>query len=326
MERRLVHRSRQPGDVLPVAFRHHVQRAGDGGKFDACAKLALGCKRVGVHQPGRGEADLRTLTIAHALIVADIRIVQRSAEMQLHIAQPGKPGGAPVHAEPVGTGQIAQIVAEDPGLHHDVAAAIFGGDAEPARKAECIGKGGAFHEGDEAAAGELFHRLEIVVLAHGDVDIAGAVFDQRIGNLHLVTGEIHFHLVGEPAGNIAFDAQAGAAGFHVPAIVAAKTAWQVHAAGIQHQPAERLEAEAVLALYLGGGAHADGDGLLRGDGRGGQGGGIDGGGCRFGVHLVQSRGQRFELGGQLGNLCAQILRLAILRRGRGCEHGECQQG
>ena len=108
---------------------------------------------------------------------------------------------------------------EDAALDEHIVTAIFGGNAEAASKAERIGEGGTLDHGNETAAGQLFHGLEVVELADGDVHVARAVFDQRVGDIDLVSGEIDLHLVGKAAGDIALYTQTRSARFRAPAFV-----------------------------------------------------------------------------------------------------------
>ena len=121
----------------------------------------------------------------------------------------------------------------------------MGGDPDAALEAEGISKGRAFEIGNVKTRGQLFERLEIVVLADVQFEVASLVADDRIVDVDVVAGEIDLELVAEAAGHLALDAEARTTGLAAPSFGAARLIGDVHEAGIVLQATARLEAPAV---------------------------------------------------------------------------------
>jgi hypothetical protein len=148
--------------------------------------------------------------------------VGRGAEVELGSAEPGRVDQARVEAGGVvlaaeaggaaGARQIVDVGGEDAGLGDGIAGRPGRRQAEAALEVERVGEGGPLHEGEEARAGQLLQRLEVVVLAKREAErLRGLVVEEGVGDLDLVVGEIDLELVAEAAGDAALDADAGAA-------------------------------------------------------------------------------------------------------------------
>ncbi len=91
-------------------------------------------------------------------------------------------------------------------------------------------------------AGQFVERLEIILLADDEFEIAFLVRHESIGEFDVAGGEIEFQFVAEAARNRAFDAETSAPQFvreAKPRI--AETARRADRCEIIHQSAARLE-------------------------------------------------------------------------------------
>ena len=66
--------------------------------------------------------------------------------------------------------EVVDIIGECAGLDQQVAAGKVCRKADAALEIEGVGEGGALDEGSETRAGQLFQRLEIIMLADGESD------------------------------------------------------------------------------------------------------------------------------------------------------------
>ncbi len=167
------------------------------------------------------------------------------------------------------------------------------------------------------------------MLADGEIDVAGIVGDDGVGDRNLVAGEIDFELVAEAARNIALEAEAGAAQLAAETVIAHDAAGEAGEAGIGLDAAPRLERPAAGAFDFRRGTEADLDPVIfrnGGDGGGvglgcgdvgsdaGLGLGNRGLGCAGLVfHLVDSLGEDTHLVEQGFNLGAEHADLVLLR-------------
>ena len=267
----------------------------------------------------------RALAIADARARrAEIGIVERAAKMQLCVAHFGHEDQPPVEAAIVAVG-LVDIVGEDARLRHQRSGGIGQRRAEPALEAERVGKGGAFDEGGVQAAGQLFERLEIVVMADDDFESAILVGQDRIGDVDFVAREVDFDLVSEAARNIARCAEPCTADLVAEPIVAAGRIGDIGEARIEHQASARGEAPAIALRQRGGGGRGRGGRCLGNCSR--IGGILRPGLSQLAFELVDPRIHRGELRAHRGQFVGgdgHVLR--IERSGHGAGQGGGQHG
>jgi hypothetical protein len=225
-----------------------------------------------------------------------------------------------------------------------VAAGQVGRNADAALEIEGVGEGGALDEGGEARAGQLFKRLEIVMLADGEADrLRRAISQDGVGELDPALGEIELEHVAEAAGYRPFDPEPGA-----PQLVREtepRIADPVRARHVGHvilQAPARLERPAARRRNRRRAAETDlGTGLGRGrlgrrrrlgcgqgcelDLRRLRGGRSQSGGVASRLELGDARLQRLDLRAQRGELGGDISCLLGMSGSGSGEHGSRQQ-
>src|SRR3546814_538374 len=105
----------------------------------------------------------------------------------------------------------ADVVGEHTGVQLEIALRQGCRDADAALEGECVGEGGALHEGDEPRARQFFKRLEVVVLTKADGRDFALPLEIGVGQLNFVAGEIGLELVGEGTGGGTFDSDTATA-------------------------------------------------------------------------------------------------------------------
>src|SRR3546814_11134510 len=89
--------------------------------------------------------------------------------VQLATGNLGSEDGAGIQAVAVvAAADTADVVGEHTGVQLEIALRQGCRDADAALEGECVGEGGALHEGDEPRARQFFKRLEVVVLTKAD--------------------------------------------------------------------------------------------------------------------------------------------------------------
>src|SRR3546814_7537854 len=113
---------------------------------------------------------LRTLAIADSAgDVVQLAMMRACTEVQLATGNLGSEDGAGIQAVAVvAAADTADVVGEHTGVQLEIALRQGCRDADAALEGECVGEGGALHEGDEPRARQFFKRLEVVVLTKAD--------------------------------------------------------------------------------------------------------------------------------------------------------------